>query len=271
MAAEETLGFIITFREAFEAFLLAGIITGVLLKTGRRHLLPGVAAGLTVSVLFGLVGGWFLYTVAKGMPQGELFEASMSFLAAGVVLSVVYWMSKHGSRMAAEARSAATRASLIGVALLTLFLTGRESLETILMLAPAITRDPLATLVGSIGGAVLAAVIAAAITFAGVRLNLRLFFRATSALLILVAASLAGYGAHEALEWLEEEAGVEPGILAAEVYSVDLPEGHPLNPESPVGAVLSVILGWDTEMEVGRLLAQALTLALGAAILAARK
>ncbi len=271
MAAEETLGFLITFREAFEAFLLAGIIAGVLLKTGRRHLLPGVAAGLAVSILLGLAGGGLLYAVARGIPEEELFEASMSFLAAGVVLSVVYWMSKHGSRMAAEARSAASKTGLLGVALLTLFLTGRESLETVLMLAPAITRNPLATLAGAVGGAALAAAIAAAVTLAGVRLNLRLFFRATSALLILVAASLAGYGAHEALEWLEEEAGVEPGILAAEVYSVDLPEGHPLNPESPVGAVLSVILGWDTEMEVGRLLAQALTLALGAAILAARR
>ncbi len=270
MAAEETLGFIVTFREAFEAFLLAGIITGVLLKTGRRHLLPGVAAGLAAALALGLTGGWLLYKLAQGIPEGELFEASTSLLAAGVVMSVVYWMSRHGAQVASEARSAAgAKKGLLGVALLTLILTGRESLETILMLAPAITSDPLATLAGSTVGAGLAGAIAAAVTLAGVKLNLRLFFKATSLLLVLVAASLAGYGVHEAVEWLEEE-GVELGLLAKKVYSLDLPESHPLNPENPVGAVLSVLIGWDNDPEVARLLAQALTLAIGAAIIAPR-
>lgn len=270
MAAEETLGFIVTFREAFEAFLLAGIITSVLLKTGRHHLLPGVAAGLAAALALGLAGGSVLYFIAQGIPESELFEAAASLLAAGVVLSVVYWMSKHGSQVAAEARSAAGKTGLLGVALLTLILTGRESLETILILAPAITSDPLATLAGAAAGGSLAAAVAAAVTLAGVRLNLKLFFKVTSVLLILVAASLAGYGVHEAVEWLKEE-GVELGVLAKKVYSLEIPEDHPLSPEMPLGAVLSVILGWDPEPEVARLLAQALTLAVGAAILVPRR
>jgi len=268
---EEALAFIVTFREAFEAFLLAGVIAGVLAKTGRRRLLPGVAAGLAAAALLGVAGGVAVYRLRSGLPWEGLFEAAASIAAAIVVLSIVYWMGRRGSRVAGEARGAAAEArGLAGVALLTLALTGRESVETVLILAPALAADPAAAARGAAAGASLAALLAAAVALAGARLDLRLFFRVTSALLVLVAASLAGYGVHEAVEWLEGR-GVHVGLLGEEAFRVDLPEGHPLNPDEPLGAALSVVAGWDPEPEVARLAAQALTLAVGAALLAARR
>lgn len=271
LGAEEAASFLVTFREAFEAFLLAGIVAGVLVKAGRRALLSYVAIGFIVAVIGGLGLGALIYVAYKGFPEEELFEAGASIMASAVLLSVVYWMQSHARQLVADARAEAAKATTpLAVAGLTAFLVGRESLETVLILAPMIAGDPTGSLVGAALGTVLAGGLAGAILLAGLKLNLKMFFRATSALLILVAGGLAGYGVHEALEWMEEE-GRDPGLLAAKVYDLGIGPESPLSTEHPIGAVLGVLIGWTPEMEVARLVAQSLVLAAGAYILLSRR
>lgn len=271
LGAEEAASFLVTFREAFEAFLLAGIVAGVIVKAGRRALLPYVAIGFIVATIGGLGLGALIYVAYRGFPEEELFEAGASIMASAVLLSVVYWMQRHAKQLVASAKEEAARAATpLAVAGLTAFLVGRESLETVLILAPMIAGDPLGSLLGASAGTILAGGLAGAILMAGLRLNLKMFFRTTSALLILIASGLAGYGVHEALEWLEEE-GRDPGLLAAKVYDLEVGPDSPLSTDHPVGAVLGVLIGWTPEMELARLIAQSLVLAIGAYILLSRR
>jgi high-affinity iron transporter len=254
---------VVSFREAFEAALLTAIILMVIERSGRRDLRAAVIAGVASSIALGVALGAVIYSVFKVLPEKALLEAAMSYVAALVLVTVIVWMARHGPHVKDEVeRALAGALSARLVAAVTFVFVFREVLETVLIAAPFIASQPAAAAAGVAAGSLPAVALAAAAYWVGLKLPLRKFFLATSLLLVFVASGLVGYGTHEAIEWMEER-GVNLGLLAAKVYSLDIPESHPLHPSSPLGAVLSVLLGWHPQMELARALLQAATLAAG--------
>ncbi len=247
---------LISFREGLEAAILVALIVAVLRRMGRHGFVGVALVSALASVLIGVLAGWVVLRVYGGLPEKELFEGAMSLLAAGLVTTVIVWMARAGPRMAREVESRlSVVSSAAGVALFTFVAVSREALETVLMSTPYLVRDPAGSLAGLALGLGASLLLASAIYAFGVRMSLRRFFLATSILLVFVASGLVGYGVHEILEYAEEDLGYT-GILTVKAFDLGIPEGHPLDPASPLGSLLSVLVGYSDSMEVGRAIAQ---------------
>ena len=89
--------FIISFRECLEATLIIGVIYTFLQKTNMRlqikYLWAGVASAIIASVFVA-----FLLTFINKNIQNEsiskLFESIFMLITAGLLLYVVFWLSK---------------------------------------------------------------------------------------------------------------------------------------------------------------------------------
>jgi high-affinity iron transporter len=200
-----------TLREGIEAFLIVAIAATYLSRTGRAALLPAVWCGTAAAVVASLVLGIALAEWAVA----PLHEGILALVAAALVLSMVVFMLRAAKRMRAEigarleaaARRAGTGAWL-GVFAFTLLMITREGME-MAFIAAALSRveGSAGLLAGALGGIALAAGLAAAWARFGHRLNLPLFFQATSIFLVLFAVQLLFYAFHEFTE-----ANAVPGI-----------------------------------------------------------
>ncbi|HEU5318607.1 MAG TPA: FTR1 family protein, partial [Chloroflexota bacterium] len=251
---------VLTFREGLEAALIIAIVLTYLRRTGRAALAgqvwlgAGVAAALTALFIAALqaLGATFDY------PAQGIFEGVTSLLAVAMVTTMTFWMARQGRAIkgaleeeveAATAGETATagaglrRWGLFGVAFLAV---GREGVETGLFLAAAaFASSGLETLVGGIVGLVVSAAVAVAVYVAGLRLNLRAFFRASGVLLVFFGAAMLRYAVHEF-----EEVGLVPPLVER-VWDTGaiLPDG-----EGP-GAVLAALVGYTAHPSLAQVIA----------------
>ncbi len=195
---------VITLREGIEAFLIVAIAAAYLRKTGRAALLPALWAGTAAALaLSAVVGGWLIEVAVQ-----PLYEGLLAAVAAVLVISMAIYMNGAGRRMGAEigARidAAATdsgRGAWLGVFLFTLVMIAREGVETAFMIAALARNEGTeAMLAGALAGTVLAALLAYGWLRWGRRVNLALFFQATSIFLILFSLQLLLYAFHEFTE-----------------------------------------------------------------------
>jgi high-affinity iron transporter len=202
--------FLVLLREGFEAILVLGAAVAYLRKSNRADKIPlvygGVAAGVLASVGVWLLLQWVLGAAASTSASARVMvEGASMLLAAAVLLYVSYWMFDKAEAREWQAylegevddRLASDRAWLLGlVGFLAVF---REGVETALFLQ-ALTRQGGAT--GDILLGIGAAVVALAVLYylvhgVGVRVPLRRFFVATSAVLFALALRFTGLGVFE--------------------------------------------------------------------------
>jgi len=195
---------IITLREGIEAFLIVAIAAAYLRKTGRAALLPAVWAGTVTALLLSLaVGGWLLEYAVQ-----PIYEGMLAAVAAVLVVSMAIYMNGAGKRMGSEIGARIDAASQkpgagawLGVFLFVVFMIAREGVETAFMIVAVAKNEGNEALVtGALIGTALAAVLAWAWLRWGRRVNLALFFQATSIFLILFALQLLLYAFHEFTE-----------------------------------------------------------------------
>jgi high-affinity iron transporter len=244
------IAFLIMLREGIEAALIVGIVASYLRQTGRQSMLPAVWGGVVLACLLCLGLGIGLNAVSAEFPQKEqeLFEGVVALIAAGMLTSMVFWMRKAARSIKAQlhnAIDAATRpgggASFALVAMVFLAV-GREGLESVFFLLATFQQDVgLAVPAGAILGLLGAAGVGAAIYLGGIRLDLRRFFRWTGVFIVLVAAGMLASAVrafHEAGLWN----GLQETLF-------DL--SHALPTDSPVGAVLAGLLGYNDVPTLG--------------------
>jgi len=194
---------IIVFREVLEAALIVGIVMAASRGALGRGLWVsgGIAAGV-FGALGVAAGAATIAAAAEGMGQ-ELFDAGILFAAVGMLGWHNIWMSRHGRELAgnaallgSEVRSGARPlwALAFAVALAVL----REGSEIVLFLygiALAGQGGPVAMVIGGVIGLALGVAAGAAIYWGLVSIPMRLLFRVTSWLVLLLAAGLAAQGA----------------------------------------------------------------------------
>jgi len=233
---------LITLREGLEAALIVGIVLGVLRKLGHsdrsRPVWAGVLAAVVVSVAAGLTLN-ALGVAFEGRGE-EIFEGVAMLLAAGVLTWMIFWMQRQGRRIQAELELDVRRAVTIGSdwALFSLAFVAvvREGIETVLFLtAAAFSATPAQTLIGGTVGLFVAIVLGWLMFAAGKRLDVRAFFRVTSALLILFAAGLVAHGVHEL-----QEAALLPTLIE-HVWDIN----PILDENSTVGSILKALFGYN--------------------------
>lgn len=204
--------FVIGLREGLEAALIVGIIAAFLGQQGRRDALAKVWAGVFAGVLICIGVGIGLRVLEDTLDQvsQERLETVIGLLAVAMVTYMIVWMTRHARGMKRELEGAASDAlargsagALIVMAFLAVL---REGFETVVFLLAVTTSSHSGGLglVGAILGILVSALVGYGIYRGGVRLNLSRFFKATGAVLVVVAAGLLMSALHTAWEghWL---------------------------------------------------------------------
>lgn len=209
-----TANYLIGLREGLEATLIVVLLMTYLVKSGRKHLIPRLCAGvgIAVGVSFGF-GALLTYG-----PRGLTFQAqeaiggSLSVLAVGLVTWMVFWMARTARTLGSDLRSRVDRntdGTGWGLAVVAAVAVGREGLETALFLWAAAQSAGSSTspLVGALLGLATAAVLGYLLHRGALRVNLGKFFTWSGAALIVIAGGVLAYAIHDF-----QEAGILPGL-----------------------------------------------------------
>jgi high-affinity iron transporter len=191
---------IIVFRETLEAALLIGIIAAATRGLAGRNLwlAVGIGVGLAGSLLVaGLTET--IADLAEGAGQ-ELFNAAILGIAVLMLGWHNIWMSSHGREMAASAKSIGTAVSsgereMSALAILVALAVLREGSETALFLyglAAGSSTGHLPLLSGGVLGLLGGIGVGWALYSGLAHIPIRHFFTVTSALILLMAAGMAG-------------------------------------------------------------------------------
>jgi high-affinity iron transporter len=252
--------FLITFREALEAALVIGIIAAYLAKMGRKdlnkHLYMGAGAAILASILLGAVF-MSIYGGLEGRAE-KIFEAGASLTAVAVLTYMIFWMAQNSKRIKGEIQEkvhlSITKGQVYGITLLAFVAVFREGVETVLFLGTLAMVSPVETITGfSLG--ILSVLILAVLMFRGVyRLDIRKFFKYTSAILIVFAAGLTAYGVHEL-----NEAGIIPPVIDP-VWDINPPVNpdgsYPLlHEKGAIGSILKSLVGYNGNPSLTEVLA----------------
>ncbi|MBV8657251.1 MAG: FTR1 family protein [Burkholderiales bacterium] len=234
---------LIVFREVFEAALIVGIVLAATQGVPRRSfwIALGIAGGVFGA---GLVAA-FAETIA-GAAEGfgqEYFNATVMFIAVGMLTWHQVWMSKHGREMAKHMSEVGKSvkdggqplyvlAVVVGAAIL------REGSEAVLFLygIAASGGDSQAQLIG--GGLIglLGGVVCGAALYLGLlRIPTRQLFAVTGWMIILLAAGMASQGAAFLVQ-----AGVLPA-LGDQIWNTS----SFLAQDSMLGRVMHTLVGYD--------------------------
>jgi high-affinity iron transporter len=191
---------IIVFRETLEAALLIGILAAATRNLSGRNL--WMSAGIAIGLVGSLMVAGLTETIsqlAEGTGQ-ELFNAAVLGIAVLMLGWHNIWMARHGREAAREAKAmgqAVTtgQRTMSALALLIAFAVLREGSETALFLyglAAANSTGQSALLAGGIFGLAAGIVVGWALCAGLGRIPIRHFFMVTSALILLLAAGMAG-------------------------------------------------------------------------------
>jgi high-affinity iron transporter len=193
---------IIVFREVLEAALIVSIVLAASSgASGRnRWVSGGVAAGVVGAGVVAVFAGAIAAAVS-GIGQ-ELFNATILFLAVGMLGWHIIWMSRHGRELAASARAIGDAvvsgsrplyvlAVVCGVAVL------REGSETVLFLygIAAGGAGVVALVAGGTLGLACGAATGAVLYFGLLRIPTQRLFAVTNWMVLLLAAGMAAQAA----------------------------------------------------------------------------
>lgn len=245
MTAADLSALLLALREGIEMAIVVGILLAYLSQVGahraHRWVWSGVGAAAVVSLGFlailNALGASF-----EGTTE-QIFEGTTMLLAALFLTWMVLWMLRNARYLKGELQRGvadvlARGGGTWGLFAIAFFAVVREGVELALLLFAAPGEGKL---VGALSGLALAVGVGILIYAFGRRIDLRTFFQATSLLLVLFAAGLVAYAAHEFAE-----AGVLSAIEGPKLWSTKsvLPDN------GGIGSILRALFGYQDEPTV---------------------
>ena len=197
--------FIITLREGVEAALVIAIAIAYLKKIGRQELLSSVYRAFSAALIASVVFAWIF---TRFQITEESYEGWTLLASAVFVFSMVIWMNRHAKGLKGEIETrlqqgSSSEGSRWGIFLFVFLMIFREGVETVLMLsAVSLNTSGLLDIVGVTLGLGLAILFGVSFVRGTIRVNLRSFFRMTTAILMVVVFQLVLTGLHELSEGL---------------------------------------------------------------------
>lgn len=205
---------VITLREGLEAALVIGVIYALVKRSGRTDLMRWVVGGVVAAALFSVVAAVALSTLGLSADNPTV-EGVTLLIAAVAVISMVVWVWRNGRTMrgSVEARvggimgGSSRTPSGLALFALSFFMVAREGAELVLFMSALALggASEIGLLLGGLAGLTLAVVYGILFARGSVRIDLKLFFTMTAAVLVLLAIKLLGGSIHEF-----EEAGLIP-------------------------------------------------------------
>jgi high-affinity iron transporter len=234
--------FLITLREGLEAGLIVAIILAYLRSTNQRRHFRTVLVATLAAVAVSLVVGVAIFGIAGEFEgrSAEAFEGFAMLAAVGVLSWMIVWMKRQSAgikrSLEREMAEAIGMGSVFALALIPFTAILREGLETaVFLFAATRTTTPLESTIGATAGIAVAIGLSWGIYSGGYRVNLRVFFNVTGALLIFFAAGLLIHGIHEL-----QEAALLP-ISIEHVWDIN----YIVDDGSGVGLWLKALLGYN--------------------------
>ncbi len=236
---------IIVFRETLEAALIISIIAvaTVGLPHRARWITVGVAGGVTGSLAVAMMTE-HIAELGGGMGQ-ELFNAGVLGMAVLMLAWHNIWMARHGMQMAREAKQMGSdvysgEREISALAIVIMLAVLREGSETALFLY-SLLLDGGQSIQSVVGGGLLglgAGALAGWGLYAGcVRIPVRWFFSVTSVLVLILSAAMASNMARFLVA-----ADVLPALADPLWDSSAL-----LEQSSPIGILLHLLMGYETQ------------------------
>jgi high-affinity iron transporter len=196
--------FIITLREGFEAALVIGIVLACLAKADKTYLnrwvYQGLGGGLVASVMVaGFLGGLFQGLNTVQSPYTPILRALLASLFGLVALALLSWMLLWMTQQARGLKASVTsdiQAALHqedagqSIALVVFIAVLREGFEAVLFILAQGQDNWLGAGLGAILGLGMAAALGYALFQVGLQINIKGFFQATGAFLVLIVAGL---------------------------------------------------------------------------------
>ena len=205
---------------------------------------------LVLGVVVGLLGSAMVAastdaigSLADGIGQ-ELFNAIVLGTAVLMLAWHNIWMSSHGAALAGNAKALGNNikdgksecSALFLIVTLAVLREGSESVLFLYGIAASESNSQSGMLLGGLAGALTGVAVGFGIYAGLVKLPVRWFFSATSALVLLLAASMASQAAHFLIQ-----ADVLPSLVSPLWdTSAALPE------KSALGMLLHTLIGYDS-------------------------
>jgi high-affinity iron transporter len=234
---------IIVFRETLEAALIIGILAAATrgLLGRNRWLAGGVAAGLLGAIVVAAFTSQ-LAELAEGTGQ-DAFNAGVLGVAVLMLAWHNVWMARHGAELAKNAGDVGRnvregRSDLAAMALVVTLAVLREGSETALFLyglTAAEQTGAFSSIVGGLLGLAAGALVGVGLYAGFLRIPTRWFFSATSGLILLMAASMAGQMARF----------LSQGDLLPSLGSPFWDTSGILSNQDLVGSLLHSLVGYD--------------------------
>jgi len=202
---------LIILREGFEAILIVTAIMAYLVKTGNQDKQGVIVNSVVVALLASVVTAVLLKLVfhASAASQ-EVLEGATMLLAAVILFTMSYWLvskaeaAKWSAYIKGKVQGSLSSGSMKALWFTSFLAVYREGAETVLFFQ-ALTPGADATGLAGIAGGFVAGCIGLAFVYwamraGALRLPIRPFFQATSALLYAMAFIFAGKGVMELVE-----------------------------------------------------------------------
>jgi high-affinity iron transporter len=196
---------LLALREGVEAALVVGIVLVYLNRTGRRALTRYVWGGVTVAVLASFAAA---VALDRWQVSEDGFEGLLMLVASALVVSMIVWMNrvarqlkKHIEERVEEYAKKSTRAGGWAIGAFVFLMVVREGAELVLVLrAVELSSAGVQVWIGTAIGIAIAVAVGLFFFQGTLRIPLQRFFKATSAILMVVAFQLALTGVHELSE-----------------------------------------------------------------------
>ena len=236
---------LIVFRETLEAALFVGIIAAATQGLGGRWrwLGGGVFAGALGALSLALMAEW-IAALADGVGQ-DLVNATILALALAMLVWHSIWGQHQGRQAAMQARrvgsavhaGSRTPAVLALACALAVLREGAEAVLFVIGVGGAGGNAPSSTLFGLALGLVAGAALGVLLYLGLSRIPAHRVFAVTNALIVLLAASIASQLAR---------ALTQAGLVQAWTTPLWDSSGW-IAPDSPFGAVLHALAGYDAQ------------------------
>jgi high-affinity iron transporter len=198
-------GFLVMLREGAEAALIVAILLAFLVRSAQRQATRWVWYGTALAAVVSVVAGVVIFrTIGSLEGRAEQISEGVIALTAGALLTwMIFWMGSRArsikTHLEGEATAALASGGMFGVAAVAFVAVVREGLESALfMISVAVgAKSEIVQFIGGLLGLIGAVAVGYAVYRGSRRVDLRVFFRVTGVLIVIVAAGLLGKAVHE--------------------------------------------------------------------------
>src|SRR5450432_1378863 len=196
---------LVSLREGVEAALVVGIVLVYLNRTGRSALNRYVWAGVGLAAVASFIAAVLLQ---RWQVSEDGFEGLLMLVASALVVTMIVWMNRaarhlktHIEERVESYAQKSTRAAGWAIGFFVFMMVVREGAELILILrAVELSSAGVQVWIGTAIGIAIAVAVGLFFFQGTLRIPLHRFFKATTAILMVVAFQLALTGIHELSE-----------------------------------------------------------------------